>query len=220
MTQETEKVKQHYRRNRETIEARLTEFEEVGRGSEERWFQELVYVILSSQSSARAAWKAAEKLGEKGCLEKDENEIKETLSEFNVSYEREKAAYIVENREKLSQPTLGNPEKKLKLKSRIESKKPRKARKWLVENIQGISWKGASHFLRNIGQGDDFAIISSHILKKLSSLGVIEEASTPENEQEYLEIERKMRELAEQTDIELKALDLVLWSMETGEIFK
>jgi len=32
--------------------------------------------------------------------------------------------------------------------------------------------------------------------------------------------EETMRELAEELGIDIQALDLVLWSMETGEVFK
>ena len=83
-----------------------------------------------------------------------------------------------------------------------------------------MSWKGSSHFLRNIGYGDDFAIISSHIINVLHELGLLETLDPPSGKKEYLEIERKFQDLARTLEIDVKELDLVLWSMRTGKVFK
>jgi len=54
-------------------------------------------------------------------------------------------------------------------------------REWLIRSIRGIGYKEASHFLRNIGLGENLAILDRHILKNLKFFGVIEEipASLP-----------------------------------------
>jgi N-glycosylase/DNA lyase len=213
-------VKKKYREKQEEIEDRINEFRGLEEASEERIFQELVFVILTSQTGAEKAWEAAQKLREEGLLlEGSEEDIAEVLAEQGVQYEDSKARYIVENRNSLSQPTLKDPEAGLKLAGKLDDE-PEKAREWIVENIKGLSWKGASHFLRNIGRGKDFAIISSHIVGKMHQLGLIEDPELPGNEKEYLEYERRLREFSKEVDIPLEELDLVLWSMETGEVFK
>ena len=40
-------------------------------------------------------------------------------------------------------------------------------REWLVENVRGMGYKESSHFLRNIGLGENIAILDRHILKNL-----------------------------------------------------
>ncbi|PIV55041.1 DNA lyase [Candidatus Desantisbacteria bacterium CG_4_10_14_0_8_um_filter_48_22] len=93
-------------------------------------------------------------------------------------------------------------------------------RAWLVGNVKGMGYKEASHFLRNIGFGKDIAILDRHILKNLKALGVISDIPDTLTEKIYLEIEGKMRDFAERTDIPLESLDLLFWSMQTGHIFK
>lgn len=216
-----EDIQTHYRKNREEIQNRLDDFKDLRESNDYRLFMELCFVILTSQSSAKNAWKAVEQLDDQNfLLEGDESEIAGVLSQNEIQYEENKSVYIVENRKFLSQPTLNNPTKELKIKEKLNLGHLEKSRKWLVENIKGLSWKGASHFLRNIGYGDDFAIVSSYITKTLFELELIEEAELPKNKEKYFEQEEKVRELAEEVGINIQALDLVLWSMETGEIFK
>lgn len=216
-----EEIKQHYKKNKEEIEQRLEDFEQLKESNDYRLFMELCFVILTSQSSAKNAWKAVEQLDNLNLLlEGSKSEIAEVLRQNEIQYEENKASYIVDNREFLSQPTLKNPTKELKVREKLNTQSLEKTREWLVENIKGLSWKGASHFLRNIGYGGDFAIISSYISKSLFKLQITEEAKLPENKEEYFEQEEKIKELSEELDISIQALDLVLWSMATGEIFK
>jgi N-glycosylase/DNA lyase len=217
----TEDIRQHYQENQQEINKRLEAFKELRDAQDHRWFLELVFVILSSQTEAKKAWKAAKELDIHGLLlEGDKDTINTVLEDHDIQYERNKADYIVENREKLSQPTLADPQKKLKLKDKVDPDNLEKSREWLAENIKGISWKGASHFLRNIGYGNSFGIISKHILTALNQLGAIESTDQPSNRDEYVEIEEKMQELSRKVDVEVPALDLILWSMQTDEIFK
>jgi N-glycosylase/DNA lyase len=83
-----------------------------------------------------------------------------------------------------------------------------------------MGYKEASHFLRNIGFADDLAILDRHILKNLKIFGIIEEIPKSLSKKKYLEIEEKMRNLANEVNIPLSHLDLLFWSKETGEIFK
>ena len=91
-------------------------------------------------------------------------------------------------------------------------------REWLVNNIKGIGYKEASHFLRNIGF-DDYAIIDFHIIDILTRYKIIEKPKYL-SKKKYLEIEEILRKIAKQTNLTLAELDLYLWYMETGKILK
>lgn len=216
-----EKIQEHYREHEDEIEERLREFEETGESGDYRLFMELVFVILTSQSSAKNAWNATEELDDKNLLlEGNKQQISQILERNDISYEQNKSGYIVENRKMLSQPTLSNPTNELKLREKLDLDNPEKSRDWLAEDIKGISWKGASHFLRNIGHGEDLAIVSGHIIDQLNEQGVINSTEQPSSKEDYLDIEDKIKDMSEDIGIELEALDLVLWSMKTGEVFK
>jgi N-glycosylase/DNA lyase len=216
-----QEVVEHYRENRKEIERRLDEFESLRDASSERWFKELAFVILTSQSGARNSWRAVEELESNSLLlEGSEDEIAEVLERNEIQYEMDKASYILENRNQLSQPTLDDPSGKIKLKDRVDPDRPEKSREWLVDNLSGIGWKGASHFLRNVGYGNGFAIISSRISSKMYELDLVESPENPSSREEYLSAEQKLKEFSKSSGIDIQALDLVLWSMETGEIFK
>lgn len=216
-----EDVKQQYKEKQPEIEQRLEEFQEVGELNDYRLFMELVFVILTSQTEAEKAWEATEELDDKNLLlEGNEAQIAEVLERNGVQYEENKSSYIVENRKMLSQPTLSNPTNELKLEEKLNLDDLEKSREWLVENIKGLGWKGASHFLRNIGYGDRFAIISSHIISSMNELGVIESADQPSDKEEYMKLEQRINDFSEDIGIDVEALDLVLWSMKNGEIFK
>ena len=90
---------------------------------------------------------------------------------------------------------------------------------WCSKNIRGIGLKESSHFLRNIGYRN-LAILDRHILKHLNSCGVIEKTIKISNEKQYFEIEKKFRLFSELINIPMDELDLLFWSMETGEILK
>lgn len=218
---EKDEIKLHYAEKKEEIDDRLRQFEQLRDAGEERLFQELVFVILTSQSSAENAWEAAEELQEKNLLiNGNKKQIEKVLSRNEIQYERNKASYIVGNRKKLSQPTLSDPSKGIKLRNRINPENLEKTREQLVDDMKGVSWKGGSHFLRNIGYGNSFGIISGYISKILFKMDMKENPEQPKNREEYMDMEREIQSLAEELEIDVKALDLVLWSMETGEVFK
>ena len=50
--------------------------------------------------------------------------------------------------------------------------------------------------------------------------GIIEESTPPKNREKYLEIEKKLVDFANHSDINIDELDLLLWSMKTGEVLK
>lgn len=97
---------------------------------------------------------------------------------------------------------------------------PAGAREWLIKNVNGLGRKEASHFLRNIGLGKEFAILDVHIMRNLKWFNVIDEIPEQLTDKKYLEIEAKMKKFSKDAGIPLNALDLLLWSKETGFLFK
>jgi N-glycosylase/DNA lyase len=85
--------------------------------------------------------------------------------------------------------------------------------------VKGLGMKETAHFLRNIGVRD-LAILDRHILKHLHRLHVIKKIPASLTRKRYQEIEKQWKRFAERVDISIDELDLLFWSMETGEIRK
>ncbi|KKW35483.1 hypothetical protein A2852_00315 [Candidatus Adlerbacteria bacterium RIFCSPHIGHO2_01_FULL_54_23] len=92
-------------------------------------------------------------------------------------------------------------------------------RRELIELIPGFGMKESSHFLRNIGV-HGLAIIDRHVAKHLKQLGLIPKIPKTISKKQYLEIEKKWHSFAKKVGISLDELDLLFWSMETGEVRK
>ena len=133
----------------------------------------------------------------------------------DVRFNESKAKYIVQAREQFSKN--GDLQVKPHLRSFVNNYE---LREWLVENVNGLGYKEASHFLRNIGLGEEFAILDRHILRNLKDFGVLPEIPTSLTKKRYLEIEEKVRRFSREIGIPMGELDLLLWSKETGWIFK
>ena len=98
---------------------------------------------------------------------------------------------------------------------------PHERRDWLAQEkeIKGLGYKEASHFLRNVGI-KGHAILDKHVMRCLAEVGVVGTAKPPSNRRNYLEIEQLYLGFAKDIGINSDELDLVLWSMKTGEILK
>lgn len=110
----------------------------------------------------------------------------------------------------------------MRLRSKLQSfDNPLERRDWLVKEkrIKGLGYKEASHFLRNIGL-KGYAILDKHILRSLAELKIIDDPKPPNTRLRYLTIEEKLKNLAHRLEIDFDELDLVLWSLKTGEILK
>jgi N-glycosylase/DNA lyase len=92
-------------------------------------------------------------------------------------------------------------------------------RVWLVQNVHGLGWKEASHFLRNIGHRN-LAILDRHILKNLKRHNVVKRLPKTLTPRRYLSIEAQFARFSEAVGITIDELDLFFWSRETGEILK
>ncbi len=140
------------------------------------------------------------------------------LTASGVRFSDNKARFIVEARELFSQPSSLAGRGGLSIKARLP-RDPRAARKYLAKNIKGLGLKEASHFLRNIGYRG-LAILDRHVLSTLREAGVIDQIPKSLTRKRYLEIERRFLEYAGRIGISPDALDLVMWSSKTGEVFK
>jgi N-glycosylase/DNA lyase len=196
------------------IESRLAEFHHLGEnGTDEEIFSELAFCLLTPQSRARSCWAAVEGLISRNLLcAGSPKEIQEELK--GVRFKYRKSEYLCQARELF----LGEGRSLRAILSQFPDSFA--SREWLVDNVLGMGYKEASHFLRNIGQGEELAILDRHILKNLFRLGVIEEVPETLTKKRYLEIEERMREFARQIGIPMDHLDLLLWYREAGEVFK
>jgi N-glycosylase/DNA lyase len=201
-----------YRKN---IEKRLQDFRQIGKaGSDEEIFAELAFCLFTPQSKAKSCWIAVNTLINKQLLLTGTKEA--IAKELNiVRFRNNKAGYVVAAREQFSSQGT------IKIKALIDQfASSTDAREWLVHHVKGLGYKEASHFLRNIGRGEDIAILDRHILKNLQYAGVITRIPASLSRKEYLSIEKKMQQFAQDIAIPLSHIDLLMWCKETGEIFK
>ena len=207
-------LQKKYEMRRGEIKKRLEEFSQVKNKPDELLFAELAFCLCTPQSKATTCWNAIDSLVRNNLLYTgDKNQLKPFLNA--IRFNANKASYITQARALFSD---GN---RLNLKKFIGSlNSPYEMREWLVENVNGMGMKEASHFLRNIGIGSGLAILDTHILKNLNKYGVIEGLPKSLSKKQYLEIEKRMKNFAEQIEIPFDELDLLLWSEETGFIFK
>ncbi len=208
-----EKIKLAHSERRDEIRARLAEFEAVWkRGSDERLWEEMVFCFFTGGCSARMGLRSIEAVRPLLITGTHEELMNALLGRHR--YPRARAGYIVASRTFL-QADCG-----LQLRKKLESfENPLERRDWLVKRIKGLGYKEASHFLRNIGL-TGYAILDKHILRSLAELKIIDDPKPPNTRLRYLTIENKLKNLALLSGINFDELDLVLWSMKTGEILK
>jgi N-glycosylase/DNA lyase len=91
------------------------------------------------------------------------------------------------------------------------------AREYLVSNVDGIGYKEASHFLRNVGIFD-FAILDKHVQAML--LPGLNEKIGSLSTKRYLELEGVFKKISERFELEPGIMDLYMWKIATGRIIK
>jgi N-glycosylase/DNA lyase len=208
-------IQESYKSRKKEIRNKISEFRRVRNGPDERIFAELAFCFCTPQSKAQSCWSAVSELQTSGLLYSGSlPEIRRTLRR-KVRFHNNKSGYILQAR------NLFTESGKLSIKkSLLEKGTPFEMREWIVKNVKGIGYKEASHFLRNIGFGQDIAILDRHILKNLQKHGAINEVPKTLSSKKYLEIESRMREFSRKSKIPMGELDLLFWSEETGEVFK
>jgi N-glycosylase/DNA lyase len=210
-------VREAHRARRREIRARLAEFRDVWRtGSDRRLWEELVYCIFTAGASARMGLRSVEAIRPL-LFEGSHEEMTRTLIEARAHrYPRARPGYVIVTRDYLREDCG------MRLRERLLSFTDAHARRdWLARErrIKGLGYKEASHFLRNIGFGG-YAILDKHILRSLCELGVTDSPQPPSTRALYLKTEEQLRAFAQDARIDFDELDLVLWSMKTGEILK
>lgn len=202
-----------YRKKRYQIKKKLKEFGDLYKSNDECIFKELCFCILTPQSKAIYCDEAVKELVRSGLLLKGEkSDIKANLR--RVRFPNSKASYLIAARKAFKNSG------RFDIKSKIDEGNIFKTREWFVKNIKGLGYKEASHFLRNIGFGNDIAILDRHILRSLKRYGIIKKIPSLINRKIYLNIENKMRGFSLKIGIPLQELDLLFWSEQTGFIFK
>jgi len=203
------KLKEQYAARKKEVKNRLAEFSRNAKQmSDNDLFVELCFCICTPQSKAT---KVAEIINSKNAgklLLLNQSMLAELLRK-NTRFHNNKAKHIINARKYL-------PEIK-RLNNQITDSMI--AREFLVKNIKGIGYKEASHFLRNIGYRD-LCIVDRHVINLMSELKVFESNTNPSTPKKYLELEQKIKDYAKKHHYDVDELDLVLWSIKTGYVFR
>ena len=208
-----DEMRAEWRGRREEIDRRLREFRRVGQGPDERLFQEVAFCLLAVQTSAHRSDEAVRALAADGLLWRGSREDIAQFLRSRIRFHNHKAAYLVAARERF---LGGGPG----MHAWLQATPPAAARDSLVREVDGFGYKEASHFLRNVGRGEAFAILDRHVLRNLRYHGVVRDVPASLTAKQYLTIEGKLRDFSRAVRIPMAAVDLIFWSRETGEVFK
>lgn len=210
-----EKIKEAHAERRGEIRRRLAEFEDIWhKGTDERLWEEMVFCFFTGGCSAKMGLRSIEAVRPL-LLSGTREEITQALVGRH-RYPNARGRYVVTSREFLKKDCG------MRLRARLESfEDDLKRRDWLVKEkgIKGLGYKEASHYLRNIGF-TGYAILDKHVLRCLAELKIIKEPKPPNTRLKYLKIEILLKKFADRLKIDFDEMDLVLWSMKTGEILK
>jgi len=188
------------------VEQRIEEFKNIDKKSNDELFKEICFCLLTANFNAEKSIIIQNEIGE--CFLTDtKEELTKKLKNYGHRFPNARAQYISESLKC-----------KDKLKEIVQFRDKKALRNWIVNNIKGLGYKEASHFLRNVGF-DDYAIIDFHILDILENYNLIKKPKTL-TKKKYIDIENLLRKLAKKTGLTLAELDLYLWYLETGKILK
>jgi N-glycosylase/DNA lyase len=210
-----EKIKEVHAARREEVRKRLSEFEAVWEtGSDLHLWEEMVFCFFTGGCSAKMGLRSVEAIRPL-LMTGSQSELANALAGSH-RYPNARAGYVVYTR------TFLEEQHGFALRKKLESfEDPMERRDWLVKEkgIKGLGYKEASHFLRNIGF-KGYGILDKHILRSLAELKIIDDPKPPNTRSKYLSTEAKLKNLTKITGVDFDELDLVLWSMKTGEILK
>jgi N-glycosylase/DNA lyase len=188
------------------VKKRIDVFKNMDKSSNDELFKEICFCLLTANYNAEKSIKIQNEIGD--CFLTDtKEEISKKLKNYGHRFPNARAEYISESLKC-----------KDKLNEIVQFPDKRALRDWIVNNVKGLGYKEASHFLRNVGF-DDYAIIDFHIIDILVENNIIKKPKSL-TKRKYLEIEEKLRKLAKETGLTLAELDLYLWYLETGKILK
>ncbi len=189
------------------VERRAQEFIAFRKEPKEKIFGELCFCLLTANTSAEMGVRTQETIGIEGFLNLDQASLRNALKNAKYRFYNLRSRFIVESRWIIDE-----------LPALVNSSEPFGSREYLVENIKGIGYKEASHFLRNVGVFN-FAILDKHILKMLLSErpGLNIKVASRKN---YLATEQLILEMADEMGLEPGILDLYMWKIATGKLIK
>ena len=173
-----------YSEKKQEIKSRLQEFSKLRGASDERLFYELCFCIMAVQTSGVRSWKTAESLRRNKFFERGQRPEK-FLREGYIRFHNNKSKHLLEMRAKFPEILRA-----LKGASSMASgiKSIEEMREWLVQNVKGVGWKEASHFLRNIGRTRELAILDRHILRNMVRFGFADGMPKSLTKNKYLEL--------------------------------
>lgn len=190
------------------IDSRLKEFKSLHRKSNQKWFSELCFCLLTANWKAQGSIDIQKELGHEGFLSHDEKKLQKYLKKKGHRFHPQRAERIC----------LARRYRNIKdIISKIKSDE--KKREWLVEHVKGLGYKEASHFLRNVGY-DNLAIVDRHILRVLHDNRYLKDIPKTITKKRYLEIEQILADIATSAKMTQSELDLYLWFMKTGKVLK
>jgi N-glycosylase/DNA lyase len=187
------------------VEKKLKEFEKNFSLPPKQKFLELCFCILVANNPLEKTLSVWNEIN-KGFLFLPANELKRKLKSLGYRFYNKRAEYIISARKLIK-----------KIDFVLNSKEEEEIREWLVENVKGVGWKEASHFLRNLGF-KNFAILDKHVLRILYQNKVIKKIPKTLTRRKYLEIEKKLEEIAKILKITQAELDLYLFYLDTKKI--
>lgn len=193
------------------VNQRLNEFSNFENKPNEDWYSELCFCLLTANSRAKSAIVIQNNLGYEGFSSLSQETISKAIRLNKHRFHNNKAKFICESRKYQNIKEI--IKKITKDKSEIE------AREWLVENVKGLGYKEASHFLRNTGS-KNIAILDRHILNLMVENKIISKKPKSLTKNIYLEIENKFNELADNLKMSPAELDIYMWYIKTGEVLK
>lgn len=206
-------LKKIHRLKKGEIERRLLDFKRAGFAAETRVFEELCFCLLTPGAKAENCKKIIARLKQKKLLLSGSRRRLWPFLKYARFYDQ-KASRLVAARKFFSS------HRGLSIKKNLFCDTPSVVRDWLVENVEGLGYKEASHFLRNIGLGENFAILDRHILKRLKGYGAIDDVPRSLTPKKYIGIEDKMRDFSRRVKIPIGHLDLLFFSKATGKPVK
>jgi N-glycosylase/DNA lyase len=142
-----------------------------------------------------------------GFIEYNSDKLREELKKVKYRFYNKRTDYIVNARFIINDLT-----------GLLSGNNKTYIREYLVNNIKGVGYKEASHFLRNIGVFD-FAILDKHIMKILKQYNYIDEIKLS-SKNDYLKTEKIFNKIAKSYKLKPGIFDLYLWKIATDKILK
>ncbi|MBI5061381.1 MAG: DNA lyase [Candidatus Aenigmarchaeota archaeon] len=167
-------------------------------------FFELCFCLLTPQSKAPLCRTSLKNLSDSGKLSGSSAQFM-AKDMKSVRFCNNKAKYLVHARERRDEIF----DKITELKN-----SPKELREYLAKNVKGYGYKEASHFLRNIGLGEELAILDRHILRYMMNFGFEELKFL--SRKNYLDYEAKFVEFAKGLGLKPAELDIAIWLSASG----